>query len=160
MTRGAVYFLLCAPTQTMRCPFREVGSAPVRGTFGTCHSCSQVQPERMCLAQDPDTTRTRTSFLPAPAAVRNHQTFSASIDSYETENTLRQHLNALELKLNRRKQLLKSILPIRSEEITVLEYAGNGLWSRREDLYNPNEATEVLKCWLAAGGHLQAASKG
>jgi ketosteroid isomerase-like protein len=36
--------------------------------------------------------------------------------------------------------------------ITILEYAGNGLWSLQEDLYNPKEAEQVMKGWLAAGG--------
>ena len=38
--------------------------------------------------------------------------------------------------------------------VTILEYAGDGLWSRQEDLYNPNEAGEVMKRWVAAGGKL------
>ena len=38
--------------------------------------------------------------------------------------------------------------------VTILEYAGNGLWSFQEDIYNPNEATEMMKRWLAAGGKL------
>jgi len=38
--------------------------------------------------------------------------------------------------------------------ITVLQYAGDGLWSFQEDLYNPNEATDMMKRWLAAGGKL------
>ena len=36
--------------------------------------------------------------------------------------------------------------------ITILEYAGNGLWSYQEDLYNPQEADKVMKAWMAAGG--------
>jgi hypothetical protein len=36
--------------------------------------------------------------------------------------------------------------------VTILEYAGNGLWSFQEDIYNPREAEEVVKCWLIAGG--------
>ena len=36
--------------------------------------------------------------------------------------------------------------------ITILEYAGNGLWSYQEDLYNPKEADKVMKEWMAAGG--------
>jgi ketosteroid isomerase-like protein len=36
--------------------------------------------------------------------------------------------------------------------VTILEYAGNGLWSFQEDLYNPREADEVVKRWLIAGG--------
>ncbi|HIF93700.1 MAG: hypothetical protein ABGX04_14185 [Myxococcales bacterium] len=38
--------------------------------------------------------------------------------------------------------------------ITILEYAGHGLWSLQEDLYNPREGEEVVKRWLAAGGKL------
>ena len=42
--------------------------------------------------------------------------------------------------------------------VTVLEYAGNGLWSCQEDLYNPREGEEVVKRWLAAGGKLPTPS--
>jgi len=38
--------------------------------------------------------------------------------------------------------------------VTILEYAGDGLWSYQEDLYNPREGEEVVKRWLAAGGQL------
>jgi hypothetical protein len=38
--------------------------------------------------------------------------------------------------------------------VTILEYGGDGLWSRQEDLYNPREAADVVKNWLAAGGKL------
>jgi ketosteroid isomerase-like protein len=38
--------------------------------------------------------------------------------------------------------------------VSVMEYAGNGLWSFQEDLYNPREAEQVLKRWLADGGKL------
>jgi len=38
--------------------------------------------------------------------------------------------------------------------VTILEYAGEGLFSRQEDLYNPKEGEEVIKRWLAAGGKL------
>jgi hypothetical protein len=38
--------------------------------------------------------------------------------------------------------------------VTILEYAGNGLWSYQEDLYNPSEAGEVMKRWIEAGGQL------
>jgi hypothetical protein len=38
--------------------------------------------------------------------------------------------------------------------VTILEYAGNGLWSYQEDLYNPNEAEDVMKRWITAGGQL------
>jgi ketosteroid isomerase-like protein len=40
--------------------------------------------------------------------------------------------------------------------VTVLEYAGDGLWSYQEDLYNPREAEGVVAAWLAAGGKLAA----
>ncbi|MCI4427655.1 MAG: hypothetical protein JHC40_00660, partial [Burkholderiales bacterium] len=33
---------------------------------------------------------------------------------------------------------------------TILEYAGAGLWSHQEDLYNPREAERVMKRWMAA----------
>jgi ketosteroid isomerase-like protein len=36
--------------------------------------------------------------------------------------------------------------------VTILEYAGGGLWSLQEDLYNPQEAAQVMKRWAAAGG--------
>ena len=36
--------------------------------------------------------------------------------------------------------------------VTILEYAGDGLWSYQEDLYNPREADKVMKAWMAAGG--------
>ena len=39
--------------------------------------------------------------------------------------------------------------------VTILEYGGGGLWSFQEDLYNPREAEEVVKRWLAAGGKLR-----
>lgn len=38
--------------------------------------------------------------------------------------------------------------------VTILQYAGDGLWSYQEDLYNPREAEAVLKRWVAAGGEL------
>jgi ketosteroid isomerase-like protein len=38
--------------------------------------------------------------------------------------------------------------------VTILEYAGDGLWSVQEDLYNPREGEAVVKQWLAAGGRL------
>jgi len=38
--------------------------------------------------------------------------------------------------------------------VTILDYAGDGLWSRQEDLYNPREAEQVMKRWIAAGGRL------
>ncbi len=37
---------------------------------------------------------------------------------------------------------------------TLLKYAGDNLWSYEEDNYNPSEASEVIKAWLAAGGQL------
>jgi uncharacterized protein (TIGR02246 family) len=44
----------------------------------------------------------------------------------------------------------------RFANITVLEYAGDGLWSYQEDLYNPREAEQVIGRWIAAGGKLAA----
>ena len=40
--------------------------------------------------------------------------------------------------------------------VTILEYAGDGLWSYQEDVYNPREAGETVKAWLAAGGQMPA----
>jgi len=40
--------------------------------------------------------------------------------------------------------------------VTILEYAGDGLWSYQEDLYNPKEGAEVIGRWVAAGGELAA----
>lgn len=40
--------------------------------------------------------------------------------------------------------------------VTILEYAGNGLWSLEEDIYNGKEAEQVLARFLedaAAAGH-------
>jgi len=36
--------------------------------------------------------------------------------------------------------------------VTILEYAGDGLFSYQEDLYNPREAEAVMKGWQEAGG--------
>jgi ketosteroid isomerase-like protein len=44
--------------------------------------------------------------------------------------------------------------------VTVLEYAGDGLWSYQEDLYNPREAEQVVAAWVAAGGKLAAPLEG
>ncbi len=38
--------------------------------------------------------------------------------------------------------------------VTILEYGGDGVWALQEDLYNPSEAQEVIKRWIAAGGKL------
>ena len=38
--------------------------------------------------------------------------------------------------------------------VTIIDYAGDGLWARQEDVYNPLEAQEVVGRWLAAGGNL------
>lgn len=38
--------------------------------------------------------------------------------------------------------------------VTILEYAGDGLWSLQEDLYNPAEGQQVIERWMAAGGKL------
>jgi ketosteroid isomerase-like protein len=34
----------------------------------------------------------------------------------------------------------------------ILHYAGNGRWAYEEDVYNPDEAGEVVGRWVAAGG--------
>lgn len=44
--------------------------------------------------------------------------------------------------------------------VTILEYAGDGLWSRQEDLYNPTEGQAVFKRWIEAGGRLHDALDG
>jgi hypothetical protein len=36
--------------------------------------------------------------------------------------------------------------------ITVLEYAGNGEFSRQDDMYNPAEGERVIREWMKAGG--------
>ena len=41
--------------------------------------------------------------------------------------------------------------------VTILEYAGDGLFSSQEDLYNPREAEQVMKAWLKAGGKFASA---
>jgi hypothetical protein len=38
--------------------------------------------------------------------------------------------------------------------VTTLEYAGEGLFSHQEDLYNPKEGEDVMRRWMAAGGKL------
>ncbi len=38
--------------------------------------------------------------------------------------------------------------------VTIYDYCGDGLFSRQEDIYNPNEGNEVVMRWLAAGGQL------
>lgn len=37
---------------------------------------------------------------------------------------------------------------------SLLRYAGDGLMSYEEDMYNPAEAGEVIKAWVAAGGQM------
>ena len=41
--------------------------------------------------------------------------------------------------------------------VTILEYAGNGEFSRQDDMYNPAEGERVIRAWLAAGGIFTAA---
>jgi hypothetical protein len=36
--------------------------------------------------------------------------------------------------------------------MTVMTYAGDGKWSRQEDMYNGKEMDAALKAWLEAGG--------
>ena len=40
--------------------------------------------------------------------------------------------------------------------VTILDYAGAGLWSFQEDIYNPREAERVIQRWIEAGGELAA----
>ena len=40
--------------------------------------------------------------------------------------------------------------------MTVLVYAGDGQFSRQDDLYNPAEGQRVIKEWLRAGGRFSA----
>lgn len=42
--------------------------------------------------------------------------------------------------------------------VTILEYAGNGEFSRQEDMYNPAEGERVIRAWMAAGGRFAAPS--
>jgi len=39
---------------------------------------------------------------------------------------------------------------------TKLDYAGGGLWSGEEDVYNPKRAADVIQAWIRAGGKLAA----
>ncbi len=36
--------------------------------------------------------------------------------------------------------------------VTIMQYAGNGEFSRQDDLYNPVEGEKVVRAWMAAGG--------
>ena len=36
--------------------------------------------------------------------------------------------------------------------VTILEYAGNGEFSRQDDMYNPAEGERVIGEWMRAGG--------
>ena len=36
--------------------------------------------------------------------------------------------------------------------ISLIDYAGDGKWSREEDFYNPNDANRVVGGWYKAGG--------
>jgi hypothetical protein len=38
---------------------------------------------------------------------------------------------------------------------TLIRYAGDDLWSYEEDNYNPKEAGDTIKAWLAAGGKMR-----
>jgi hypothetical protein len=44
--------------------------------------------------------------------------------------------------------------PYRFGCVTILDYAGDGLWSHQEDLYNPREAEQLIARWIADGGKL------
>ena len=40
--------------------------------------------------------------------------------------------------------------------VTAMIYAGNGQFSRQDDLYNPAEGQKVIMAWIAAGGTFEA----
>jgi ketosteroid isomerase-like protein len=40
--------------------------------------------------------------------------------------------------------------------LVVLHYAGDGMWSYEEDIYNPDEAPAAIMRWVEAGGELPA----
>lgn len=42
--------------------------------------------------------------------------------------------------------------------VTMLEYAGNGEFSRQDDMYNPAEGERVIRAWMKAGGAFAASS--
>jgi hypothetical protein len=39
---------------------------------------------------------------------------------------------------------------------SLIRYAGNGLWSYEEDMYNPKEGGEAISGWIKAGGQFQS----
>ena len=43
--------------------------------------------------------------------------------------------------------------------VTILEYAGNGEFSRQDDMYNPAEGERVIRAWMKAGGTFAAPSE-
>ena len=43
-----------------------------------------------------------------------------------------------------------------ASNLTVLHYAGDGLWSYQEDVYNPAELAEMLKAWMKRRDELAA----
>jgi uncharacterized protein (TIGR02246 family) len=47
--------------------------------------------------------------------------------------------------------------PYQFAGVSVLDYAGDGRWSRQEDIYNMKECEAVMADWFAAGGTLGAA---
>jgi uncharacterized protein (TIGR02246 family) len=44
--------------------------------------------------------------------------------------------------------------PYQFEGVSILNYAGDGKWSRQEDIYNMKETEQVLAAFFAAGGEL------
>ena len=44
--------------------------------------------------------------------------------------------------------------------MTVMTYAGDGKWSRQEDMYNGKEMEAAFKAWLEAGGVLGTSAGG
>ena len=40
--------------------------------------------------------------------------------------------------------------------VTIMHYAGNGLFCRQDDMYNPAEGQKVVMAWIDAGGTFPA----
>lgn len=46
--------------------------------------------------------------------------------------------------------------PFQFPSWSLIKYAGDHLWNFEEDMYNPREAGDVLKAWIAAGGKFRS----
>jgi uncharacterized protein (TIGR02246 family) len=44
--------------------------------------------------------------------------------------------------------------PYQFAGVSILDYAGDGRWSRQEDIYNMKECEAAMADWFAAGGQL------